>query len=353
MTETPLVSIVVPVYNSEKYLQQCINSLLAQTYESIEVICVNDGSTDGSLLILEKYAELDSRLKIVNISNSGVSNARNVGLRYVSGSMVMFVDSDDWINRDCVGLLVKFSLMNACDVVMFPYMSERSNSSLKRELFDDEKLFIGEDCRKLARLIIGPIKEEITSPTRLDSYGTIWGKLYNSYLLDGIEFVDLSQIGSAEDSLYNMFVFKRANVVGYFPHTFYHYRRNNQYSLTGKEVPQFKEKRKYMYSIISDSFRSEDEQEALASRIAIDVLGLLIKAFNSASPNREINNLLNDIYYHTALQRLNITLFPLHWKFFYFVATNRCVWLTKIMLWSIEFIRCKCEKWGKMNFLRN
>ena len=350
MTESPLVSIVVPVYNSEKYLQQCLSSLLSQTYESIEVICVNDGSTDGSLLILEKYAELDLRLKIINISNAGVSNARNVGLRNVSGSKIMFVDSDDWIDHDCVELLVKFSLTNACDVVMFPYMSERTNSSLKRELFDDKKLFIGEDCRRLARLIIGPIKEEITTPTRLDSYGTIWGKLYNAQLLDGIEFVDLSQIGSAEDSLYNMFVFKRADVVGYFPLTFYHYRRSNQYSLTGKEVPQFKEKRKYMYSIISDNFRSEEEQEALANRIAIDVLGLLIKAFNSASPNFEINNLLNDIYYHTALQRLNTTHFPLHWKLFYFVATNRCVWLTKIMLWCIGFIRYRCVKWNENSF---
>ena len=339
MTNNPLVSIVVPVCNAEKYLSQCIESLLNQTYNNIEIICVNDGSDDGSQSMLIKYAVQDMRLKLINISNAGVSNARNVGLSHVSGSLVMFVDAYDWIDGNCIEVLVNFMDMHGCDIVMFPYVSERPHASLKRELFDGEKVFVGDECNRLARLIIGPIDDQITSPTRLDSYGTIWGKLYDKKNLKDVEFVDLSLIGTAEDSLYNMFVFKRAQVIGYCPDILYHYRRNINFSLTRTWIPQFKEKRKYMYHIISDSFISEDEKKALTSRIAIDTLGLLINAYDSPSPNQEIKELLNDEFYHKSLLMLNISRFPIHWKLFYYVAKNRYIMMSKLLLGVIKYIR--------------
>ncbi|MDO4701649.1 MAG: glycosyltransferase [Erysipelotrichaceae bacterium] len=97
-----LVSIVIPIYNSEVYLEKCLDSLIQQTYQQIEIICVNDGSTDGSLDCLNKYGIKDKRLKIITIENAGQGNARNVGMLHASGEYLMFVDSDDYVDKDYV-----------------------------------------------------------------------------------------------------------------------------------------------------------------------------------------------------------------------------------------------------------
>ena len=97
MTE-PLISIVIPVYNAEKYLRACLDSVLAQTYKNWEAICVNDGSSDNSAKILEEYAAKDARFHIINQQNSGVSTARNTGLRQTTGKYIYFMDADDIVS---------------------------------------------------------------------------------------------------------------------------------------------------------------------------------------------------------------------------------------------------------------
>lgn len=92
------VSVIVPVYNVEKYLRECLNSLVNQTLKEIEIICINDGSEDSSLEILNEYASKDSRFVIINQENSGQSVARNKGLDVAKGEYIGFVDSDDWVD---------------------------------------------------------------------------------------------------------------------------------------------------------------------------------------------------------------------------------------------------------------
>lgn len=94
------ISIIIPVYNTEKYLPSCIKSVLHQTYSNIEVICVDDGSTDTSGNLLDAYAKEDKRLKVIHKSNGGLSSARNAGLDNATGDIIMFLDSDDWLTRD-------------------------------------------------------------------------------------------------------------------------------------------------------------------------------------------------------------------------------------------------------------
>ena len=94
----PLVSIIVPVYNTAPFLVNCLNSLVGQTYRNIELIVVNDGSKDNSLAIIEQYALSDMRVKVVNQENKGISGARNAGIEKASGEYILCVDSDDWID---------------------------------------------------------------------------------------------------------------------------------------------------------------------------------------------------------------------------------------------------------------
>ena len=97
--ESPLISIIIPVYNVAPFLSQCIQSVLDQTYTHLEVIIVDDGSTDESPAICDKFAKLDTRIKVIHKKNGGLSDARNAGLDIASGDFIGFVDSDDWIEN--------------------------------------------------------------------------------------------------------------------------------------------------------------------------------------------------------------------------------------------------------------
>lgn len=334
-----LVSIVVPVYNAEQYLCKCLDSILSQTYKTIEIICVNDGSEDSSLSILQGYHEKDQRIHLINIPNGGVSNARNVALQYSNGSMILFVDSDDWIDIDCVERLVHFSQVNSCDIVMFPYIRERKGTSLKRDLFKDSMVLKGDECKRLARRMIGPIGDEISSPVNLDSYGTVWGKLYHRSIVEGLEFEDLSIIGTAEDSLFNMFAFKRAKVVGYCNDIKYHYRRNNELSLTGGSIPGIKEKWHTAYGIIEANFQEDEEKLALSNRIALGALGLLIYAYKSNEPYKQIRSVLADEILQDSLKGFQTQYMSIVWKFFYFLVKHKMVLVLIVILSIIQFIR--------------
>ena len=96
----PKISVIIPIYNVEGFLPRCLDSIINQTFDDIEIICVNDGSTDGSLKILEHYADMDKRIKIISQPNAGQSVARNNGLKHVQGEYISFIDSDDWIDKE-------------------------------------------------------------------------------------------------------------------------------------------------------------------------------------------------------------------------------------------------------------
>ena len=114
------VSIIIPVYNVEKFLVQCLDSVIGQSLKDIEIICVNDGSTDNSLQILEDYADKDDRIKIIDKKNAGLGAARNTGLEYVTGEYVGFVDSDDWVDKNMFKKLYENAKFHSSDIVMCP-----------------------------------------------------------------------------------------------------------------------------------------------------------------------------------------------------------------------------------------
>lgn len=150
-TSNPLISIIVPVYNSAKYLPKCLDSIISQTYQNLEIILVNDGSTDNSEKIINTYAKKDSRIKTITQKNQGQSSARNAGLKEAKGSYISFVDSDDQINPSFISKL--FSLYNSSvsitvcghefryiknNISKFPYQSELK----PREAHESRKAYI-------------------------------------------------------------------------------------------------------------------------------------------------------------------------------------------------------------------
>ena len=168
----PKVSIIVPIYNMDQYLNRCLESIINQTYENIEIILINDGSKDNSLEICKNYAKKDNRIMIIDQKNSGVSSARNSGLDKATGEYLAFVDPDDWIDLNAIEKMVNFAETEKCDIAFFDYKindeikkSEKVKDKYNKEnLSDFVKLLIsGEVPGYLWRLLI---KKEIINNYR-------------------------------------------------------------------------------------------------------------------------------------------------------------------------------------------
>ena len=137
----PLVSIIVPVYNVEKYLARCLDSLINQTFKDIEIICVNDGSPDNSLNILENYSKKDERIKIISQENKGLSAARNTGIKYANGEYIAFVDSDDWIDLNFYEKLYNAIIRTNCDIAVATIVRKKKYYKKFRVHYTEEKIF--------------------------------------------------------------------------------------------------------------------------------------------------------------------------------------------------------------------
>lgn len=121
MQEEVKISIIIPVYNVEKYLHECLDSIINQTFTDIEIICVDDGSTDKSSEILEEYEQKDKRFTVISQPNKGVSAARNRGMQQAKGKYIMFVDSDDYIASNACELIYNSAEEKRCDILLFPH----------------------------------------------------------------------------------------------------------------------------------------------------------------------------------------------------------------------------------------
>ncbi|UPA31238.1 glycosyltransferase [Terrisporobacter glycolicus] len=131
MINNPKVSIVIPVYNTEKYIEQCVNSIINQSYKNIEILLINDGSTDKSDIIIENYRIVDTRIKIINQNNQGAAKARNVGIQNSTGQYIIFIDSDDyWDDTNCIEKMIKNMIESGADILNFGY----------KKYFEKEKL---------------------------------------------------------------------------------------------------------------------------------------------------------------------------------------------------------------------
>lgn len=147
MFDNEIVSIIVPIYNVSKYLENCISSVSNQTYKKTEIILVNDGSTDGSLVICQKWATMDDRIRIVNKENGGLSSARNAGMSVAKGKYILFVDGDDTISEDLVSLVLPH-FSEGVDAVSFGYNLVYDHGEIEQIHFEEKIYDLKEDRTK-------------------------------------------------------------------------------------------------------------------------------------------------------------------------------------------------------------
>jgi glycosyltransferase EpsH len=343
--KNPLISVIVPVYNVEKYLTQCVDSVLSQTYSNIEVVLVDDGSTDASPGICDRYAQNDKRIIVIHKKNEGLSSARNKGLEAATGDYIMFVDSDDWIDLDTCEVVLEKALNTNVDLVFWSYVREFANQSLEKPLFADDHLFEEKECQLLYRRLFGLVGEELRMPEHADSFVIVCGKLYKKSVISGISFIDTSIIGT-EDALFNIYVFDRIKRAAYLHKSYYHYRRNNIASLTKSHKVNLFHQWSCLYDYMGDVIRlrhlDASFQIALDNRIALSIIGLgLNECLSKKSLNDKIKSLkqiLTSERYRKAYANLTLIHFPLHWKVFFFFAKRKYVYALYGMLYCINKI---------------
>lgn len=206
----PILSVIVPVYNVERYLGECIDSIISQTFKNIEIIIVNDGSKDSSLEIAHRYERNDRRIRVISQFNQGLPAARNAGLQIARGEYVAFVDSDDIIDTAMYEKLITIIKSYQTDLVVCGYMRfDKINSTIGWQYSED---------------VIILNKENICEFFGY-SIGSVCNKLYKNELIKKykIEFVD-KDIVSQEDYYFNIKYFMHSKVIASVKEPFYHYR---------------------------------------------------------------------------------------------------------------------------------
>lgn len=348
--EGKMVSIIVPVYNLEKFIEQCLRSIIEQTYKHLEILVIDDGSTDQSAKIIKEIANQDARIIYINQENAGVAETRNAGLKNATGSYVVFVDGDDWLDPTCIVEAVKVAESKDLDMVMWPYRKEHLDYSQKTLLFDEtEKYWDETKIANLYRRFIGNTKEELRYPEKLDSLCTVWGKLYRKELLENVVFYDKEIIGStAEDILFNIHALGSMKRAGYISNVFYHYRKTNEQSLTHHYDRNLVNKRKKYYEIIEKHLKQSNldktYDEALSNRVALSFIGIGLaliedKQISVWNKYKEIKRIFEINQYKKAFKQLELSYLPIHWKLFFGFAKKNLKLFVMILLYVMNCLR--------------
>ncbi|MGN1362807.1 MAG: glycosyltransferase family 2 protein [Methanobrevibacter sp.] len=222
-TEKPRISVIMPIYNSNKYLKEAIDSILNQSFKDFELICVNDGSTDNSPEILENYRKKDKRIKIINQKNQGAASARNTGLKNTKGDYIYFIDSDDYIAKNTLKELYKNAILNDSDIVLYK-MAHFNGDKIRYNApgFNLEKANPNIDFNNYT-FNYKKIKPEILNKTFSPCnkfYKKEFLDSYNDFYFDtGIIF---------EDVPFQVKSLLRAKKISYIPEYFYYYRQNHE-----------------------------------------------------------------------------------------------------------------------------
>ena len=211
-----LITVIIPVYNVEKYLEKCLKSILEQDYNNLEILLIDDGSTDNSSKILDDYAKIDGRIKVIHKANDGVSSARNIGLKYAKGKYICFADSDDYLSKDYVSYLYNLILKYDADI------------SLTTKMFGN---FNEKQIRKDSHEVYNGIKTTEFILTYKIPIG-VYCKLFKTSLIVNKNIFFNEDLFIGEGFNFNVDCFQRANKVAIGNKKIYYYRRDNSTSAT-------------------------------------------------------------------------------------------------------------------------
>ena len=208
----PVVSVIIPVYNTERFLERLILSLEKQTFKQFEIIWVNDGSTDNSFRIIESHKAKDKRFVLLNQENKGVSEARNLGLRHACGKYIMFADSDDFLHSRCIELAVDAIRKSQADICQFSYKYIGLNDEV-----------VDKNYKNLPKLYCVKNPLNMYLDKKMKKSGLVWDKIYKE---DIARCVSFRKVQPGEDDLYSFEIMFKAKKVSFLDAQLYYHTRN-------------------------------------------------------------------------------------------------------------------------------
>lgn len=345
-----MISIIVPLYNTEKYIIQCLQSIADQTYANFECIIVNDGSTDNGPTLVNRFIQDDSRFIMISKKNGGVSSTRNCGIENAKGKYIIFVDADDWIDKFTLekfhGIAEKYNP----DVIVCDYYCDSTSIQESRKAIMCEEGFFENDSyeREFLCTMIGPHGNQLKHPERSDRLTSVWAKMYRTSIIkdNKIVYIDLDLVPS-ECQLFNIDFMIYAINAYYIGEPLYHYRRNTSKSLTKKYRPKLKEAWNYYLKLVFEKLGDRINKPVIAesyrNSVAFSVIqlgGNAVRQSGAKRAFREIKAFLYDSVYVEAFKSFDFTYLPIHWKVFFALAKYKNVFgfyvITRIMRWLMN-----------------
>lgn len=344
-----MVSIIVPVYKTKDYLRQCIESLLSQTYRSVEIILADDGSPDECPALCDAYASKDKRIRVIHKENGGLSSAREAGIQHAHGDYIMVVDSDDWLEPDTIADCIEVALKNEADCVMFGYVREYPSKSIPTHLFGSDfayEVFASEE--KIHRRIVGLIGDELQSPQQIDNLSTVCMKLYKTDIAKRGRIVSERIVGTSEDTIFNLYALDGCKI-GYINKCFYHYRKSNTQSITTQHKPDLAEKWDVMYGIMQEyidgSGRANEYHTPFLNRVACGMIGLGLNEIGSTESiwkkSQRLRAILDKPLYREAFAQLDTSYCGAKWKLFFLLCKKRRTFLLAVLLQIMNYLRSR------------
>ena len=315
MNNNYIVSVIIPVYNVEKFLNRCVDSILSQTYKNIEIILVDDGAQDSSPQICDEYAHKDIRVKVIHKNNGGLASARNAGLKVAKGDYILFVDSDDWIKDITVEELLNIAVKNQVDFVRFipvsagyPDRPDGTPINFGTEDFMEDGVYNKE---KMIRDIYPRLF--VTPQLTMGPIVAAWRSLYNrKFLVDNNLYFD-EEVKYSEDAIFSAKVVYNSNKFYYIKGGYYY----NYFYNTSSITKSFKKDRWNVCKILSSTFKKEfgnksdyDFSKQLHLEDIYNVLNALgqntyIESFKNRY--KYVKDIFNDNFTKQSMKYINLT----------------------------------------------
>ena len=318
------ISIIVPVYNVEKYLNRCLDSIINQSFINFELILINDGSTDKSGKICDKYAQIDKRVRVIHKKNEGVSLTRNLGINIAKGDYITFIDSDDWIEQDFFKKAIEYIKENNVSILITGFVFE-----------NNKKIFNTFNAKKDEILLNDEIKKEFLKQNKFS--WTVYDKFFKKEIIKKYKFDSRFKIG--EDMLFCWQILKNEKKIGYLPLYKYHYDISASKTMTSNFSLKWFDGIKVKKIIYKDVRNISRELELLARIVCIvEMMVLSKKAIKSNvySTKRLIKllqyHIRKNIYIIFLYPRSNIMTFRQRIGMVYFFLPYRCCKLISSIL---------------------
>lgn len=326
----PKVSFIVPVYNVAEYIEECIKSIAEQQLRNIEIVLIDDGSTDASGKICDKFAQKDKRIKVFHQKNAGVSAARNAGIEKACGEWICFVDGDDTISNRFGEYIQALGSNN--EVLLFLLAKQRNIDTIdKPTTYDfsssEIKAF---QCATLNKYQTGRMNYNQLNPT------SVWAKAFRRTFLQKNNLFFPKGIISGEDTFFNLNAFGKASKVRSVYAPVYYYRYNTN-SVTRRYNPELKSNFAAVEFLIEQYISKNEREDLQRSQYLYKVSAFMFIALQDyCHPNntksfkerkKDFLELRKEIQYEEAFQKAQIGAFPLPKAFVCQLCKNRCFWI--------------------------